>query len=751
MSPWGSLLLSRKSGQVLEANEQIKVSYCHGLSNEVGIEQVFEFPGTETYQAIVSDRSKPVYWNGRVNAIANVGGVTSTEVLLAEDPDDVNLIWLHTLEHPVVSGVQRFSSRSELRMLQLLLENTLELVFVCDSEKRIIIANTAFKEALALSPDQHMTGLRLEEFVSDSSADWLNNIDDEVKELGEPSINRVSYFKFKNGKAYWLQMTTVPVVEVESGSFIGTVHVARDIGDLKKTETELLEAIREAKAASRAKGEFLASISHEIRTPINGIIGASELCMEANLNDEQSGYLQTVLNCSGTLLSLVNDVLDFSKIEAGHIKLERVSFELEKLLNSVIDEFRPQVDRKGLSLHLEYSDDLPDRFMGDPTRLKQIIYNLVGNALKFTADGFVSIRVRAVKKMGKSIQLMITVKDTGIGITKAALTSIFDSFTQADMTTTRKYGGTGLGLAICKRLSDLMDAEIKVESEIGVGSIFSLQLCLDLSNESVVEHALDDESEVGLIKTTGEDPLSVLLVEDNVVNQKIARIRIEKLGEKVQVADNGLKGVKLWREGSFDCILMDVQMPVMDGHEATREIRKIEAEEQLDPIYIVAMTAHAFKEDRDKCIAAGMDKYISKPFRVEDLERIFAEVKVLKAEHSETREISGEIFDTMAKEVGLTGKDDFQEVAELFMETSKKDLENLKKSFLSKDYESFAFTAHRLKGALGVFCQHDLFELAKALEEAYLDLSSEEMETLYEEFVSKVSKFRTALKKEILA
>ncbi|MDP4878656.1 MAG: ATP-binding protein, partial [Opitutales bacterium] len=284
-------------------------------------------------------------------------------------------------------------------------------------------------------------------------------------------MNQVSLFKFKNGTEHWLQMTTVPVRSSE-GFIVGSVSVARDISDLKKTESELREAIIEAKAASRAKGEFLAAMSHEIRTPINGIIGASELCQETRLDPEQRDYLDTVTQCSSTLMSLINDVLDFSKIEAGQLNLEKLNFCPRSLLEDIAEEFSPTTRKKGVELVVGYDESLPHFVMGDPTRIKQILYNLIGNAVKFTEVGEIKMKADLLECDESSAFIRFSVADTGIGIDASRCEAIFSSFTQADMSTTRKYGGTGLGLSICKELTELMDGNIHVQSVLGEGSKF---------------------------------------------------------------------------------------------------------------------------------------------------------------------------------------------------------------------------------------------------------------------------------------
>lgn len=743
--PWGFLAVSRSSGRVLYANEHIHRYYVQGVMDNEAITDLFDFPVRTSFNKLVSGQ-ETVNWVGRVTPLSNPGGVTSLEILLVSDPEDGDCIWLHTLEHPSIGGVQRFSSRSELRMLQLLLENTLEYVFICDAEQRIIIANNAFQKAVS-NAHGGLTGLPINRFVGAHSAAWLKEINQQVRQSGKPSINKVANFEFAGGKQFWLQMSTVPVFNDADKTFIGTVSVASDIGELKKTESDLRKAIEDAEAASRAKGEFLAAISHEIRTPINGIIGASDLCLDSDLNEEQSAYMHTVVQCSETLLTLVNDVLDFSKIEAGQMKLEIVRFNLCDLLDSVAEEFSPAINHKGLECRVTYPDDFPCSLMGDPTRIKQILYNLVGNAVKFTTKGSIFINLKVLEEKREFIRFVVSVKDTGIGISKRGLDSIFLSFTQADMSTTRKFGGTGLGLAICKQLTALMEGDLRVRSDLGKGSSFSLELCLDLAEATSAYSESSKGADLLASLPEAKQQLSILLVEDNPVNQQVALLRIQKLGHHVEVVDNGQIGVETWRQGDFDCILMDIQMPIMDGHAAVREIRRLEAEGNMEPIFIVAMTAHAFIADREQCFSEGMNEYISKPFRAEDLKRVFSTVQksLSKAKGSVVSPVH-----EMISVLDPSELEDFREIAEIFVETSVIDLEILGRAIKERDYDRIKFKTHRLKGSLSVFHQEESIRVADALEAACLEKDESEMIRLSDLFTQGVHSFREALLREFL-
>jgi signal transduction histidine kinase len=396
----------------------------------------------------------------------------------------------------------------------------------------------------------------------------------------------------------------------------------RKAKELQDANEELLRAKDAAESASRAKSEFLANMSHEIRTPMNGVLGMLSLALDLEIAEPGREYVETALSAASSLLAIIDDVLDLSKIEAGKVTLENVPFDLVKLLDGLIDVLRPRANEKGLDLHREMGPETPRRLVGDPVRLRQILLNLAGNAVKFTDVGSVAIRVSAESAARERIALRIAVTDTGIGIPEHARESIFEHFTQADTSTTRRYGGTGLGLAISRELIDLMDGRIGVESELGVGSTFwiALELAVAAPDGSSEVAAVENGSRSRRSKGTKPrkdtsaaptDPLRVLVAEDNAVNQKVVMRLLEKLNCVVELAVNGREAVEMAARGGYDVVFMDCQMPVMDGYQATGELRALAPDGERAPI--VAMTAHAMAGDRERCLAAGMDDYIAKP------------------------------------------------------------------------------------------------------------------------------------------
>ena len=393
---------------------------------------------------------------------------------------------------------------------------------------------------------------------------------------------------------------------------------------LSSAQSELETARDEALAVSKAKSEFLARMSHEIRTPMNGVLGMIELLNNTPLANTQKRYAQTVYESADSLLEIINDVLDFSKIESGKLQLETICFDLNSFLSDLLGSLEGLAHQKGLNMELIVPDGPGLAVYGDLFRLRQILTNLIGNAIKFTDKGSISIYVTGVDVDATYKDIGFTVKDTGIGISADKQKLIFESFAQEDGSTTRRFGGTGLGLAISRQLVEMMNGELQVESVSGVGSSFSFHVRMRASNKSDFSEsarALQKEIFKATVKPTKIGLLSgrVLLAEDNVVNQEVALGMLAGMGVEVVVAKDGDEALNQFKLQQFDAVLMDCQMPVADGFETTRAIRKLEAETGQAPIRIIAVTAGALEGDRQTCLSAGMNDYLSKPFTGEQL------------------------------------------------------------------------------------------------------------------------------------
>ena len=397
-----------------------------------------------------------------------------------------------------------------------------------------------------------------------------------------------------------------------------------------------------ALAASDAKSGFLANMSHEIRTPMNGVIGMIDSLLGTSLTHGQRETAQTIQSSAYSLLLIINDIIDFSKIEAGKMTFEQVDFDLKEIIKNTIDLMATLAQGKGLHLSECIQEGTATDLVGDPTRLRQVLLNLLSNAIKFSEEGSVLLEIAQTSEIDDEVEISFSVHDTGIGMSEEAQEKLFQSFTQADTSTTRKYGGTGLGLAICRKLVELMGGTIEATSTLGKGSTFSFSLQFTKQKSFVsIDRAPTAVSGLSPATQTTADPASangtrILLAEDGKTNQMVAVQVLKKLGYTADIALNGREAVEAWRHKKYDIILMDCNMPEMDGYEATRKIRELEAERNLKPTQIIAMTASVMMEDRELCIAAGMNDFTTKPVDQHALKTALTRAK----SHSDDRNIA---------------------------------------------------------------------------------------------------------------
>jgi PAS domain S-box-containing protein len=669
----------------------------------------------------------------------------------------------------------------ERGMLRALIDNVPDFMYVKDAESRFVLANASLARSMGLKSPAYLLQKTDFDFYPRELASAYYADEQNVIRSKQTLFDREEESFDASGNKTCVLTTKVPLFD-KAGKITGIAGVGRDITERQKVAHEMQRAKEAAEAASRAKSEFLANMSHEIRTPLNGVIGMTDLALDTQLTPEQRDYLETVKASSDSLLTVINDILDFSKIEAGKIDLENVDFNLRESMDLMLKTVALRADEKGLELLCEIAPEVPEIVRGDPTRIRQVVINLIGNAIKFTDRGEVALKVQIESRDGADCVLRFTVSDTGIGIPKDKRESIFAPFSQADTSTTRKYGGTGLGLTISTRLVGMMGGKIWVESEVGRGSQFHFTARLgatdtkemkvgtaappeilrgvkvlivddNRTNRRILkgmlerwqmkttsvedgQEALDQLSAAreagephGLILTdmhmpkmdgftliehirhnpelatstimmltsaghrgdaarclelgvaayllkpirqselreaiarvlgareqgaiplitrfslhNAHDPsafLRVLLAEDNAVNQRLAVRLLEKRGHRVAVAGNGREALDALEREKFDLVFMDVQMPEMDGLEATATIREKEKSSGLHQP-IIALTAHAMKGDREKCLAAGMDGYLTKPIRPQDLEGILDEYVARRAAAVAPAEIAGQ-------------------------------------------------------------------------------------------------------------
>ena len=675
---------------------------------------------------------------------------------------------------PLLAGIRGKKSREsaaaasatdrEHLYMKTLMDNIPDRVYFKDTESRFLMVSRSYIVSKRL--DESIIGKTDFDIFTKEHAQKAYDNEQRIMSTGEPLANQTEKLTMPDGSVSWGLSSKIPVRN-EAGVIIGTLGVTKDITSLKETEIELARARDAAVESSRTKSEFLANMSHEIRTPMNGVIGMTGLLLDTELTPVQREFAETIRNSADSLLTIINDILDFSKIEAGKLSFETLDFDLVEAVEGSLDMFAERARSKGIELACEIPPDIPVRLRGDPGRLRQVIINLLGNGIKFTEKGEVVVRIAKDSETDKDVMLSFSIKDTGIGIPAEAQNRLFQSFTQADNSTTRKFGGTGLGLAISKKLVAMMGGEIGVRSEAGKGStfwftarlekqtgpeapapsiyfrdLFDLRVlvvddnatnrqilrhqlfawkmqkgsasngfeALDLLRGAVKEgkpyelalldmqmpemdgmtlaraikadpaiastrliiltsmgniHSQEELKAAGvdaylvkpvkqsrlfdcLVNVLGraaaehvftkpekdqrpENPAAdvahvqkarILLAEDNIVNQKVALAQLRTLGFSADAVANGHEVLSAIKQITYDIILMDCQMPEMDGYEATRLIRqgeKRDADAGKPPVWIIAMTANAMSGDREKCLSAGMDDYLSKPVRRNEL------------------------------------------------------------------------------------------------------------------------------------
>lgn len=463
-----------------------------------------------------------------------------------------------------------------------------------------------------------------------------------------------------------------------------------------RSEEDLIQAREAALRAAAVKSEFLANMSHEIRTPLNAILGIPELLLETPLNEEQRNYVATFKRAGSALLDLINGILDLSKLESAHLELSKTPFDLQHLVDSSVEMMGFAANKKGIALQAHVDAALPKHFLGDLQRLRQILLNLVGNAVKFTQSGEIEICVRGNSRQAG--ELLFSVRDTGIGIPEDKRETIFENFTQADSSITHRFGGTGLGLAITRRLIELMGGKIWVQSELGKGSTFFFTLRLELATQDEI---VETKTEVS--KKPVDSPMSamrILLAEDSADNRMLVLSYLKKTPYQIEIAQNGLEAVEQFKKSTFDLVLMDVRMPEMDGHASTRAIREWEKAQGRTRTPIIALTAHAFAEDIKRSLEAGCDSHLAKPiFKNTLLQAIQTHGKA-----------------TVPAIVSTEIDPEIRELIPGYLENRANDIPKLRNALSAKDFETIRTLGHNMKGTGKSYGLDRISEIGKSLE-----------------------------------
>ncbi len=629
------------------------------------------------------------------------------------------------------------ASQNANSRLSTLIANIQAGVLVEDDQCRLTLVNQTFCAMFGLAiPPEALIGMDCQD-IARMITPSLENADaffarfHQILEQRQPVTGHM--VRMADGRS--LECDFVPVFEDEC--YHGHLWLYRDVSDRVRDTAELVHAKDAAEAATLAKSSFLATMSHEIRTPMNAVIGMTTLMLDTDLTREQRQYAETIRTSGDMLVALINNILDFSKIESGHMELEQQPFSIHVCVGEVNELLGPKALEKGLVLTGMVSSQMPAMIVGDITRVRQILVNLVSNAIKFTNAGEVTIRVSArpdETSSGDHLIITMTVADTGIGIPEDRMDRLFRPFSQIDASTTRRFGGTGLGLAISRRLSELMGGTITVQSKVGVGSSFRVTFrstAVDPNPSIITTIPRTDRPKLAKLGR----PMRVLLAEDHQVNQQVALRMLEKIGYYADLASNGKEVIAAMHHRDYDVVLMDVQMPDMDGLDATRRLRAMLPESRQP--YIIAVTANAMTGDREVCLAAGMDDYISKPMLRADLEA--ALLRAQRGRHAPTTteiapaeepvQLNQDVLTMLRESMGSASE--FAKLIEIFLEQAERDLIAMRAAW-PNDLNQLGRLSHRFKGSSLSLGAQSLAAICQQLEQrAHQNLADNETYALF--------------------
>ncbi len=599
---------------------------------------------------------------------------------------------------------------SQGQFYKAVVEDGSDIILVVDFEGNILYHNPSVEDTLGYAPGS----LIGENFFRLVKPETLNEVKKKfIASTKKPYTEGVEFLFLCADQTYkYLEFNAINIKQKEG--IQGLILDCRDMTQRKKDAEELLRA-------QKAKEQFLANMSHEIRTPINGIAGMAQLLSESDSKFEREKYIAAIKNSVDNLKVIINDILDLSIIESGKIKLERVGFDIRYQLMAVIDTFVYQTNEKGIKLKYDIDPSIDKVVIGDPVRLNQVLINLISNAVKFTHQGEINVSVKTKKKDLNKAIIEFAVSDTGVGIPPEKFESIFDSFSQADESVTRKYGGTGLGLTISRQLVEIQEGKITVKSKEGKGTTFTFYIPYELGAERDLVEKDSGSRKYQQFSYSGEfDGMKLLLVEDNDINRLYAANVLKKWNCELDTAENGFIALEKLRKKDYDVILMDVQMPVMDGYEATRTIRG-EFPKPKSKTPIIALTANAIKGDNEKCIALGMNDYIPKPFVPEDLFRILLKFRknikrpktIISDETSEAKKL---VDLSYLRNVSNNDENFIKEMIDTFLKNIPVALEEAQKFSEEKNWHELGRTIHRIKPSITFMGITNMKERVTALE-----------------------------------
>lgn len=638
----------------------------------------------------------------RIKEVITSHAKGSTEIINITSEDEIgDLATAYNNLNKKITESQ-FELDKSRKFLELALNASQDGIWDWDLQSQKVWYSPRWKEILGYTPDELEHNIETwNKLIHPADKESTMQLVNEFASDQTNEFRLIQRYYAKDGSLKYILSRAIKEKD-SNGKTIRLVGAHTDV-------TNLIEAQNKAEEATRLKSDFLANMSHELRTPMNAIVGMADILQKHEHNQKTKKQLATIQNAADSLLEIINDILDFSKIEAGKLELENVNFSLPQLIDDIKDLVSLKCAEKNIELIINYPESAQKFFIGDPVRVKQVIMNLVSNAVKFTASGQVAINILNTTIIEDFVNLEISVTDTGIGIPKDKLEIIFNKFDQVDNTTTRKFGGTGLGLAICKELCHMMNGNIQVSSTLGKGSEFKFNLKLKHANSYVCE-----------IKPTLSsgykfNNINVLLVEDNIVNQEVSSLILESMGCKVTAANNGLEAISFIYNMRFDIIFMDCQMPEMDGYEATLKIREYEYETKTHPTPIIALTANTSAADKKKCLECGMNAHISKPVKEADLED--AILKFCNTETTDSSNHKSSLVDNSSykKFLEIAG-DKKDKIIAQFIKSGQEYIQNISEGISKKDCKKIAASAHPLKSSSIQLGFYQLGEMAKEFE-----------------------------------